>query len=92
MSVAYEPIWAIGTGRTATPDQAQEMHSVIRNTISKLFSEQIAHRTSILYGGSLKASNAEALFDQPDIDGGLIGGASLIAEEFISIIQTMENK
>ena len=82
--IAYEPVWAIGTGKTATPEQAQDVHAFIR----KLLSEQnadVAQKTRILYGGSVKAASAEALFGQPDIDGGLVGGASLIADEFVAI-------
>ena len=83
--VAYEPVWAIGTGVTATDEQAQEMHSYIRKTLAAHFGEEIADETSILYGGSCKPSNAKKLFSCPDIDGGLIGGASLKAEDFIAI-------
>jgi triosephosphate isomerase (TIM) len=82
--VAYEPVWAIGTGKTATPAQAQAVHAFIRGKIAGL-SQPIAAGLVIQYGGSVKASNAAELFSQPDIDGGLIGGASLIAEEFIAI-------
>ncbi|SDY06874.1 triose-phosphate isomerase [Nitrosomonas sp. Nm33] len=82
--IAYEPIWAIGTGRTATPAQAQSVHAFIRSKIAKQNTE-VADNLQILYGGSVKASNASDLFAMPDIDGGLIGGASLIANEFISI-------
>ncbi len=82
--LAYEPIWAIGTGRTATPEQAQEVHQFVRGFINKL-DAQIAEGLTILYGGSVKADNAEALFKQPDIDGGLIGGASLKLEDFVAI-------
>jgi len=82
--VAYEPVWAIGTGETATSEQAQEMHAFIRNLLSEKYGE-IANDTSILYGGSCKPSNAEELFSQPDIDGGLIGGASLKAEDFVAL-------
>ena len=82
--IAYEPIWAIGTGKTATPQQAQEVHANIRNRIAAQ-SGEIAGNIQILYGGSVKASNAHKLFEMPDIDGGLIGGASLIAAEFVSI-------
>ena len=83
--VAYEPVWAIGTGVTATDEQAQEMHSYIRKTLAAHFGEEIAEETPILYGGSCKPSNAKKLFSCPDIDGGLIGGASLKAEDFIAI-------
>ncbi len=82
--IAYEPVWAIGTGRTATPAQAQSVHAFIRNKIAKQ-SAGVAVSVQILYGGSVKSSNANDLFAMPDIDGGLIGGASLIADEFISI-------
>ncbi|HBS86376.1 MAG: triose-phosphate isomerase [Bacteroidetes bacterium GWF2_38_335] len=83
--IAYEPVWAIGTGVTASPAQAQEMHAFIRSIIEKKYGKQISDNTSILYGGSCKASNAKELFSQNDVDGGLIGGASLVAGEFISI-------
>ena len=86
--IAYEPVWAIGTGKTATPKQAQEMHSFIRQEIAKKYNVEIANETSILYGGSCKPSNAKELFANPDVDGGLIGGASLKAEEFLGIIQS----
>ena len=88
--IAYEPVWAIGTGETATPEQAQEMHYFIRSLIEKKFGTETAYNTYILYGGSCNAKNALELFSQPDIDGGLIGGASLKAEEFISIIEAAE--
>jgi len=84
--IAYEPVWAIGTGLVATPDQAQEMHKFIRGLLVELFNEQVAENTSILYGGSCKPSNAEELFANPDVDGGLIGGAALKAEDFIAIV------
>lgn len=83
--IAYEPVWAIGTGKTATPAQAQEVHKFIRNLISEKYGEEIASQMRILYGGSCNAKNASDLFAQPDIDGGLIGGASLKAEDFVSI-------
>lgn len=86
--VAYEPVWAIGTGRTATPEQAQEMHRHIRNLIKKKYGADIADATTILYGGSAKPSNARELFSQPDVDGGLIGGASLKADDFIAIAES----
>ncbi len=81
--VAYEPVWAIGTGKTATPDEAQAMHAFIRATLRALAAD--ADATSILYGGSVKAGNARELFTRPDIDGGLIGGASLVAADFLAI-------
>ncbi len=86
--IAYEPVWAIGTGVNATPEQAQEMHSFIRKEISIKYHDAIAAEMSILYGGSCKASNAAELFSNPDVDGGLIGGASLKAEEFIQIVES----
>ncbi|MCM1519468.1 MAG: triose-phosphate isomerase [Lachnoclostridium sp.] len=84
--LAYEPVWAIGTGKTATDDQAQEMHAFIRATIAEKYGKEVAENTSILYGGSCKPSNAKALFAKPDVDGGLIGGASLDAESFMGIV------
>lgn len=84
--VAYEPVWAIGTGENATPGQAQEMHNYIRNIIADKFGEEAANNTTILYGGSCKPANAKGLFANPDVDGGLIGGASLKANDFIQII------
>ena len=83
--IAYEPVWAIGTGKTATPEQAQEMHAFIRSLIAEKYGKEVADETSILYGGSCKPSNAKELFANPDVDGGLIGGASLKAEDFIGI-------
>lgn len=82
--IAYEPVWAIGTGRTATPEQAQEVHALIRRQLAQLDSG-IAATLRIIYGGSMKASNAKELLAQPDIDGGLIGGASLVADDFLAI-------
>ena len=84
--MAYEPVWAIGTGKTATDDQAQEMHAFIRKVIDDKYGRSVAENTSILYGGSCKPSNAAGLFAKPDVDGGLIGGASLDAESFIGIV------
>jgi triosephosphate isomerase len=84
--VAYEPVWAIGTGLTASPDQAQDMHAFIREFVSKKYGQEIANETSILYGGSCKPSNAAEIFGKKDVDGGLIGGASLKAEDFVGII------
>jgi len=88
--VAYEPIWAIGTGKTATAEQAQEMQQHIRNVFKEKYGEAIAQSISILYGGSVKASNAQDIFGKPDVDGGLVGGASLVASEFISIIKSLK--
>lgn len=85
--VAYEPVWAIGTGKTATADQAQEMHSHIRSVIEARYGKEIADNTSILYGGSCKPGNAPELFAKPDVDGGLIGGAALKADSFMGIIE-----
>ncbi len=87
--IAYEPIWAIGTGRTASTAQAQDMHAHIRSVLTTKYGAEIANNTSILYGGSCKPSNAPELFACPDVDGGLIGGASLKAEEFLGIINAM---
>ena len=83
--IAYEPVWAIGTGKTATADQAEEIHACIRKVLEGKFGAEVAENTTILYGGSCKPSNAKELFAQPDIDGGLIGGASLKADDFIEI-------
>jgi len=83
--IAYEPVWAIGTGKTATPEQAQEIHAFIRGLIAEKYGKEVADETSILYGGSCKPSNAKELFANPDVDGGLIGGASLKADDFIAI-------
>ena len=85
--IAYEPVWAIGTGKTATPEQAQEMHAFIRSLIAEKYGKKVADETSILYGGSCKPSNAKELFANPDVDGGLIGGASLKADDFIAIAE-----
>jgi triosephosphate isomerase len=86
--IAYEPVWAIGTGKTATPQQAQEMHAFIRALIAKKYSKQLADACSILYGGSCNAANAAELFSMADVDGGLIGGASLKAADFAAIIRS----
>jgi len=88
--IAYEPVWAIGTGVNATPEQAMEMHGYIRRLIANKYHPQVAQNTLILYGGSCNAKNAEELFSQPDIDGGLIGGASLKAVEFEEIVKIAE--
>jgi triosephosphate isomerase len=84
--LAYEPVWAIGTGETASPEQAQDMHAFIRKTLKNKYGQQVADSVSILYGGSVKPSNAKEIFGKPDVDGGLIGGASLKAEDFFAIV------
>mgnify|MGYP005842347209 CR=1 FL=1 len=86
--IAYEPVWAIGTGRTATPQQAQEVHALIRRVIAELAGEAVAAGVRVLYGGSMKPSNARELMGQPDIDGGLIGGAALEAKSFVDIVRS----
>lgn len=88
--IAYEPIWAIGTGKTATTAQAQEMHAYLRSVIAAQYGTATADQVSILYGGSVKAANAKELFGSPDVDGGLVGGASLNAEEFTGIIRSLK--
>jgi triosephosphate isomerase len=88
--IAYEPIWAIGTGKTASTAQAQEMHAHIRSVLKKQYGQEIAQKISILYGGSVKANNAKELFACEDVDGGLVGGASLIASDFIEIIRALK--
>ncbi|MBK7883151.1 MAG: triose-phosphate isomerase [Chitinophagaceae bacterium] len=88
--IAYEPIWAIGTGKTATNQQAQDMHANIRSVIAGKYSVTVADSISILYGGSVKASNAKEIFSMTDVDGGLVGGASLIADEFITIMNSLK--
>lgn len=88
--IAYEPIWAIGTGKTATSDQAQQMHAYIRKVMSAQYDPAVAESISILYGGSVKSSNAVDLFGQPDVDGGLVGGASLVNSEFSAIIDSLK--
>jgi len=88
--IAYEPIWAIGTGKTASTDQAQEMHAHLRSILAKQYGNEVAGNISILYGGSVKANNAKELFSCPDVDGGLVGGASLVANDFIEIIRALK--
>jgi triosephosphate isomerase len=88
--IAYEPIWAIGTGKTATSAQAQEMQAYLRSVLAQKYSKRIVDDISILYGGSVKGNNAKELFSQPDVDGGLVGGASLNADEFVTIINSLK--
>jgi len=88
--IAYEPIWAIGTGKTATTDQAQEMHAYLRSILGKQYGKDVASGIPILYGGSVKANNAGELFSCADVDGGLVGGASLVADDFIQIIRALK--
>jgi triosephosphate isomerase len=88
--IAYEPIWAIGTGKTATSEQAQEMHAHLRSVLTAQYGKDVADNISILYGGSVKGSNAKEIFSQPDVDGGLVGGASLKADEFVQIINGLK--
>jgi triosephosphate isomerase len=87
VTIAYEPVWAIGTGKTATKEQAQEVHLFIRNLITKLYDKHLAQQIRIQYGGSVKPSNAKELMSQPDIDGLLVGGASLKADDFVAIVE-----
>jgi triosephosphate isomerase len=87
--LAYEPVWAIGTGETASPEQAQEMHEFIRETVRKSFGSDVAEDLTILYGGSVKPDNAKEIFGKPDVDGGLIGGAALKAEDFAAIVNAI---
>jgi triosephosphate isomerase (TIM) len=88
--IAYEPIWAIGTGKTATSEQAQEMHAYLRSVLAGKYGNDVANNISILYGGSVKGANAKEIFSQPDVDGGLVGGASLLADEFVTIINSLK--
>jgi len=87
--LAYEPVWAIGTGETASPDQAQELHAFIRETIRHKYGSDVAEDVSILYGGSVKPDNAQEIFGKPDVDGGLIGGAALKADDFVAIVNAI---
>ncbi len=89
--IAYEPIWAIGTGKTATAEQAQQMHEAIRSVLAGKWGKEVADSVTILYGGSVKGSNAGELFANPDVDGGLVGGASLNAGEFVQIIKALKH-
>jgi triosephosphate isomerase len=88
--IAYEPVWAIGTGLTATPDQAQEMHKYIRDLVNEKYGKDCASKVPILYGGSCKPSNAAEIFSKPDVDGGLIGGAALKKEDFTAIVEALQ--
>jgi len=88
--LAYEPVWAIGTGETASPEQAQEMHAFIRKTVTEKYGQTVADEVSILYGGSVKPNNAKEIFAKPDVDGGLIGGAALDAQAFTAIVDAFE--
>lgn len=90
ITLAYEPVWAIGTGETASPEQAQEMHEFIRNVIAKKYGDTIAQSVSILYGGSVKPSNAQEIFSKLDVDGGLIGGAALNSTDFVALIEAIQ--
>ena len=85
--IAYEPIWAIGTGKTATPDQAQEAHAFIRKTLAQIFADEFAQKTRVIYGGSVNVENIDSLMAEPDLDGVLVGGASLKADSFLRIIR-----
>ncbi len=87
--LAYEPVWAIGTGETASPDQAQEMHAFIRQAITDSVNQDVADKVTILYGGSVKPNNAQEIFSKPDVDGGLIGGASLKCDDFMAIVKAL---
>ena len=88
--LAYEPVWAIGTGETASPEQAQDMHAFIRNTVAVAYNEAVAEDVTILYGGSVKPANAKEIFGKPDVDGGLIGGAALKADDFFEIVNAFK--
>ena len=88
--IAYEPIWAIGTGKTATTEQAQEMHAFVRSVLANQYGNDVAEQISILYGGSVKSNNAKELFSCADVDGGLVGGASLVADDFIKIMRALK--
>jgi len=87
--IAYEPIWAIGTGKTASSQQAQDMHAALRSHLAGKYGQEVAEEISILYGGSVKPANAEEIFGQPDVDGGLVGGASLKSRDFVDIVKSM---
>ncbi len=87
--LAYEPVWAIGTGETASPEQAQEVHAYVRDLVKEQYGLEMADQLTILYGGSCKPTNASKIFAQPDVDGGLIGGASLVAKEFVQIVKAL---
>jgi len=87
LTIAYEPVWAIGTGKNATPDQAQEVHVIVRKLVSGLYGDDVAEKMRIQYGGSVKPANAAELLAQPDVDGALVGGASLKTDDFTAIVQ-----
>ena len=87
--MAYEPVWAIGTGETASPEQAQEMHAFIRELVAARYISDVAEEVSILYGGSVKPANAKEIFSKEDVDGGLIGGASLNADDFLALVKAI---
>jgi len=87
--IAYEPVWAIGTGRTATPAQAQEVHAFIRELLAAKFDPQVASKVRLQYGGSVKPANAKELLSQPDVDGALVGGACLVAKDFAQIVKSV---
>jgi triosephosphate isomerase len=89
--IAYEPIWAIGTGKTATTEQAQEMHAFLRSVLAEKWGKETADDIPVLYGGSVKANNAKEIFNSPDVDGGLVGGASLSANDFVEIIKALKH-
>jgi len=91
LTLAYEPVWAIGTGKTASPDQAQSVHAFVRAKLGGVFGQETAQRLRIQYGGSVKPGNAKALFECPDVDGGLVGGACLVADDFVAIISAAQD-
>jgi triosephosphate isomerase len=92
ITLAYEPVWAIGTGKTASPEQAEEVHAFLRKEVAKQYSEEVAENTTILYGGSCKPNNANDIFAQPNVDGGLIGGAALKSSDFLELISALDQQ